>query len=265
MPTDEELKQTVKEKYGKLARGSSTSCCCGSAFSEETVYSIMSDEYNSIEGHVPDADLGLGCGIPTEGGDIKPGMTVLDLGSGAGNDVFIAAKMTGSEGRVIGVDMTQEMIDKANANKAKLGAANVEFRLGEIENLPLDNDSVDFVISNCVLNLVPDKERAFNEIGRVTKKGGGFSISDIVYEGSMSPALKDIAVLYAGCIAGAIEKDAYLSLLKAAGFKDVRVVKEKVISIPDKISEGLRGRNPDIEAGLAGAKIFSITVKGTKE
>ncbi len=264
MPTDEELKQTVKDKYAKIALGVVNTCCCGPDLCNDTVYSIMSDEYTDRDGYVPDADLGLGCGIPTDGADVRPGMTILDLGSGAGNDAFIAASMTGPDGLVIGVDMTQAMIDKANENKTRLGITNVDFRLGDIEDLPVDDASVDVVLSNCVLNLVPDKERAFREIARVTRQGGHFSISDIVYEGVMSPALKNVATLYAGCVSGAITKEAYLSMLAAAGFIDVTVLKEKDIVIPVGIIDGMREQVPDIDEGLSGARIMSITVRGVK-
>ena len=232
------------------------STCCG------TTYTIMSDDYTGLKGYVPEADLGLGCGLPTEHAGIDTGMTVLDLGSGAGNDAFIAATLTGPEGSVIGVDMTQEMIERANVNKGKLGAKNVDFRLGEIENMPVDTASVDVVISNCVLNLVPGKARAFAEIARVLKPGGHFCVSDIVLEGEIPASLQQIAELYAGCVSGAIQKPDYLGLINEAGFEQVQVVKEKVIDIPEATLQALTAKLPESERTMNGARLLSVTVKG---
>ena len=268
MITPEELKTMVRDKYSKIAEQTKeqneTSCCGAARECNEVDYTIFSQNYTSLDGYVADADLGLGCGLPTAHAEIKPGMTVLDLGSGAGNDVFIAAKSVGSEGKAIGIDMTQTMIDKANANKAKTGLTNVDFRLGEIENMPVDDASVDVVLSNCVLNLVPDKQAAFNEIGRVTKPGGWFSISDIVLEGQLPPALREVAELYAGCVSGAIQKQEYLNHIAEAGFTNIEILEEKEVAIPDQIIKEATEGLPDEQRSMNGARVLSITVKGVK-
>ncbi len=195
----------------------------------------MQDEYNNLDGYVADADLGLGCGLPTEYAGIKKGDTVVDLGSGAGNDVFVARAIVGDEGKVIGLDMTEEMIEKANLNKAKLGFKNVEFHLGDIEQMPFENNIADVVVSNCVLNLVPDKRKAFSEIYRVLKPGAHFCVSDIVIKGELPAGLKKSAEMYAGCVAGALQQDDYLGIIKETGFRNVEVKKTKVIELPDDV------------------------------
>jgi SAM-dependent methyltransferase len=260
----EDLKLVVKDRYAEIATtmDSASSCCGPQSTCCGSTYTVMSDDYKGIEGYAPDADLGLGCGLPTEHAGIDTGMTVLDLGSGAGNDAFIAATLTGPEGSVIGVDMTPEMIERANVNKGKLGAKNVDFRLGEIENMPVDTASVDVVISNCVLNLVPEKRRAFAEIARVLKPGAHFCVSDIVLEGEIPASLQQIAELYAGCVSGAIQKPDYLGLISEAGFVDVQVVKEKVIHIPEATLQALTASLPEHERSMLGARLLSITVKG---
>ncbi|MEX2117734.1 MAG: arsenite methyltransferase [Bacteroidota bacterium] len=268
MKNPEELKIVVKETYGKIASQSRTqnaSSCCGSGSgcgcSDDAV---MAEEYGHLDGYVPEADLGLGCGIPTDGAGIKSGDTVLDLGSGAGNDVFVARRIVGEHGRVIGVDFTEEMIAKANANKQKLGYANVGFRMGDIEQLPVDTSSVDVVISNCVLNLVPDKTKAFAEISRVLKPGGHFSISDIVVTAPLPEKLKTVAELYAGCVSGAMVRSEYLSIIESAGFRNIRLVKEKPIQIP---AEALAEYLSDVERAAyndSNVRIQSITVMAEK-
>lgn len=239
METSEEIKKVVKEKYGAIANQSKSeneSSCCGATGCCDTVdYAVFAENYSELEGYNPDADLGLGCGMPTEFAKIKPGDTVLDLGSGAGNDVFIARAIAGNKGRVIGLDFTEQMIEKAKENNAKLGFNNVEFVLGEIEDMPLSNNTADVVVSNCVLNLVPDKKKAFAEIYRVTKHGGHFSVSDIVLNGTLPKGIQQAAEMYAGCVSGAITKDEYLAIIKDAGFQNIEVQKEKVISVPDEI------------------------------
>lgn len=265
MEKELEIKEMVKEKYGQIVRKSGLnikSSCCGSV--EDSDYSCFADDYSSFEGYVQDADLKLGCGVPTEYADIKKNNIVLDLGSGAGNDVFIARTFVGEEGRVIGIDMTPEMISKANRNKEKLNLKNVDFYLGEIENIPLEENLVDVVISNCVLNLVPNKETAFKEMYRVTKEGGHFCISDIVLIGELPEGLRKSAEMYAGCVSGAIQESEYLNLLIKTGFKNVEVKSRKKIVLPDDI---LR-RYLD-EEGLKSFKenktgIYSITVVGYK-
>jgi SAM-dependent methyltransferase len=270
MPTPEELKNIIKDKYSIIAgqaKETNASSCCGATSSccgDGMTYSIMADDYTGKEGYVADADLALGCGIPTDYAGIREGMTVLDLGSGAGNDVFIAAKDVGPSGRVIGVDMTEVMIAKANENKAKLGAENVEFRLGEIEQLPLDDASVDVVISNCVLNLVPDKAKAFAEMYRVLRPGGSFTVSDIVVDGDMPAELRGVAELYAGCVSGAERREEYLGHITECGFVDVATPKEKPIHIPDDVLQDVLAALPAEKRNLDGARLVSVTVRAVK-
>jgi ubiquinone/menaquinone biosynthesis C-methylase UbiE len=225
-------------------------------------YSIMSEDYSNLEGYAPEADLGLGCGLPTRYAFIRPGDTVVDMGSGAGNDCFIAVKETGKNGKVIGIDMTDVMVKKARENAAKLGYQNVEFHLGEIENTPLDENTADIVVSNCVFNLAPDKSAAFSETYRVLRPGGHFSISDIVTDGDLPEALLKEAEMYAGCVAGALEEDQYLSIVRETGFKDITVMKRRKINLPVKITDkyGVTEElnNPD------GPGIYSITVFAKK-
>ena len=267
METGSELKQVVKEKYGEIAKNSKSSGCCGPTCcsTEAKDYSVFQDDYSTLSGYVADADLGLGCGLPTEFAGIKKGNTVVDLGSGAGNDVFIAKALVGDEGKVIGIDMTEEMIEKANSNNAKLGYKNVEFKLGDIENIPLENSIADVVVSNCVLNLVPDKQKAFSEIYRILKPGAHFCVSDIVILGSINSELKKSAEMYAGCVSGAIQQDEYLQLISGAGFENVDIKKSKSIELPDDLlkkylsDEGMM----EYKENLKG--IFSITVVGYKK
>jgi SAM-dependent methyltransferase len=268
--SEQELKDIVKEQYSKIALQSkemnessccgSTSACCGG---DET-FTIMADEYKGMPGYNPDADLGLGCGLPTQFAKIKPGDTVVDLGSGAGNDCFIARAETGDSGRVIGIDMTPAMVEKARVNAAKLGFTNVEFHLAEIENMPLEDNTANVVVSNCVLNLVPNKANAFREIYRITKPGGHFSISDIVLTGELPPKLKAAATMYAGCVSGAVRKFEYLSIVEKAGFKNISVQKEKLIIIPDRILLDYMTADEAKEFIKSGYGIYSITVYAEK-
>ena len=224
----------------------------------------MTDDYSPLEGYNPDADLGLGCGLPTQFAKIKKGDTVIDLGSGAGNDAFIARAETGEDGKVIGIDFTPAMIEKAKANAAKLGYYNVEFRLGDIEQMPLSSNVANVVVSNCVLNLVPNKDGVFKEIYRVLKPGGHFSISDIVLVGDLPDSLKASAEMYAGCVSGAIQKEEYLNMMKSNGFSSITLQKEKQIIIPDDI---LRNSLSEIEMERfkkSDTGIFSITVYAEK-
>ncbi|MFZ6010622.1 MAG: arsenite methyltransferase, partial [Bacteroidota bacterium] len=186
METSEQLKQLVKEKYGQIAdqsREENASSCCGAGCCGTTDEAVMAEDYSKLQGYVADADLGLGCGLPTEFAHIKAGDVVIDLGSGAGNDAFVARSIVGDAGKVIGVDFTERMIEKARINAAKLGFNNVEFRFGDIENIPVTENEAHVVVSNCVLNLVPNKSRAFSETYRILKPGGHFSVSDIVLKG----------------------------------------------------------------------------------
>ena len=259
------LKAMVKGKYAALAKaGDAGASCCGAVSAASGEIACFSEGYSGLEGHEPAADLGLGCGLPTQSADIRPGNTVLDLGSGAGNDAFVARSLVGESGRVIGVDMTEAMIEKAERNRAKLGHANVEFRLGEIEALPVADDSIDVVISNCVLNLVPDKAKAYAEIRRVLKPGGHFSISDIVLSGPLPERMRTVAALYAGCVAGAMVKSEYLFAVLGAGFKDIRIDKERELAIPDAVlAEHLQPEEIRV-LRLSGARILSITLRASK-
>jgi ubiquinone/menaquinone biosynthesis C-methylase UbiE len=267
MMNNDEIKEMVRQKYAEIATQDKTvnmSSCCGAGGCSTEVYNIMSESYEHLEGYVPEADLGLGCGIPTEFAAIKAGDTVVDLGSGAGNDCFIARRETGAEGKVIGIDFTEAMIAKARENAEKLGYNNVEFRQGDIENMPLGGNKADVVISNCVLNLVPNKAKAFSEIHRVLKPGGHFTVSDIVLQAALPEKMKTVAELYAGCVSGAIPMEEYLQVIRAAGFENVEVLKNKPIIIPDDIlsqyldSDGIAvfSGNPE--------SIVSITVRAVK-
>lgn len=267
MQTEQDLKNLVREKYAQIAgqrAEDNRASCCGAGGCSTEVYNIMSDDYSHLEGYTPDADLGLGCGLPTQHAKIQPGHTVIDLGSGAGNDCFIARHETGAEGKVIGVDFTLEMIAKARHNAAARGFTNVEFREGDIENLPVAANSADVVVSNCVLNLVPNKAGVFREIFRVLKPGGHFSISDIVLRGELPASVRQAAELYAGCVSGAIQKDDYLGLVQAAGFAGTVVQQEKRITVPDDILR--RYLSEEELAAFRGSEvgIFSITVYAEK-
>jgi arsenite methyltransferase len=266
MQSAEEIKQVVKEKYGEIAVKNQQGCGCGCSSKSNKIvgYTVMQDEYDHLEGYVAEADLGLGCGVPTEYAGIKKGDTVIDLGSGAGNDVFVASAIVGEEGKVIGLDMTEEMIDKAIANKIKSGFKNVEFKLGEIEDMPVESDTADVVISNCVLNLVPDKNKAFNEIFRILKSGAHFCVSDIIIKGELPAALKKSAEMYAGCVAGALQQDEYLGIIKETGFVNVEIKKTKVIQLPDDVLREYLSDSEIEKFKKNKVGIFSITVVGFK-
>ncbi len=261
--SDNEIKNVVKEKYAGIAALSEKKCCCGTS-NKIVGYTIMKDEYDKLEGYVKDADLGLGCGLPTEFAGIKRGDTVVDLGSGAGNDVFVARAIVGDEGKVIGLDFTEEMVNKAVKNKEKLGFQNVEFKLGEIEQMPLENAQADVVISNCVLNLVPDKRKAFSEIYRILKPGAHFCVSDIVIKGELHPELKKSAEMYAGCVAGALQQDEYIDIIKETGFKEVEIKKIKVIDLPYELLIRYLSLNEIENYKKKIEGIYSITVVGYK-
>lgn len=267
METNEQLKEIVRQKYSAIAlqdKDVNASSCCGATGCSTEIYNIMSDDYTQLEGYNADADLGLGCGLPTQFAKIKKGDVVIDLGSGAGNDCFIARAETGETGKVIGIDFTPAMIDKARANAEKLGFNNVEFRQGDIEHMPVTANIADVIVSNCVLNLVPDKGAVIKDIYRVLKPGGHFSISDVVLVGDLPDALRRDAEMYAGCVAGAIQKDVYLGLIKSNGFTNITVQKEKVIVVPDDILNKYLG-TADLESFKAGnTGIFSVTVYAEK-
>lgn len=268
MKNSEELKQLVKEKYSEIAlqtkNQNETSCCGGTCGCATIDNAIMAEDYTALEGYTAEADLGLGCGLPTEFAQIEPGNVVVDLGSGAGNDAFVARSVVGETGKVIGVDFTETMIEKARINAEKLGYHNVEFRYGDIEKLPITSSVADVVVSNCVMNLVPDKTKAFTETFRVLKPGGHFSISDIVLIGDLPEGLQKNAEMYAGCISGAIQKSEYLSIIEHAGFVNIQIQKEKRIVIPTEIlTEYLNETEMALlEKGDLG--IFSITVYAEK-
>jgi SAM-dependent methyltransferase len=265
--SSDELKEIVKQKYSEIAlqdKETNQSSCCGSGCCSTEVYNIMSDDYTEIHGYEPDADLGLGCGLPTQFAKIKKGDVVVDLGSGAGNDCFIARAETGETGKVIGIDFTPAMIEKARTNAEKLGFHNVEFRQGDIEKMPVTANIADVIVSNCVLNLVPDKDAVFKDIYRVLKPGGHFSISDVVLVGNLPDALRKDAEMYAGCVAGAIQKEVYLELIHNNGFKNITVQKEKTIIIPDDILSNYLSvaEMQNFKSGNIG--IFSVTVFAEK-
>jgi SAM-dependent methyltransferase len=276
----EQLKNVVKEKYSQIAEQSKTineASCCGATCGCSTVdYTVMADDYSALKGYAPEADLGLGCGLPTEFAMIKEGDTVVDLGSGAGNDCFVARSIVGEKGKVIGLDFTEKMIMKARGNADKLNYANVEFRQGDIENMPIAGGIADVVVSNCVLNLVPDKKQAFAETFRILKKGGHFSVSDIVLVGALPEGLRTILVgalpeglrtsaeMYVGCVAGAIQREDYLTIISDAGFKEIKIQKEKRIELPDEILKEYLSESDMNEFREGKSGIFSITVYAEK-
>jgi len=267
MKTELELKEIVKAKYSEIAlqdKETNMSSCCGAGGCSTEIYNIMSDDYTQLPGYVEGADLGLGCGLPTEFAKIKEGDVVVDLGSGAGNDCFVARRSTGATGKVIGIDFTPAMIEKARANAEKMGYHNVEFRQGDIEHMPITANSADVVVSNCVLNLVPNKHAVIQDIFRVLKPGGHFSISDVVLVGALPEALRNAAEMYAGCVSGAIQKQVYMELIHANGFENVTIQKEKAIIIPDDIL--VNYLNPAEIAAFRASQmgIFSVTVFAQK-
>jgi len=268
METEEKIKEMVRQKYAQIAfqsQAENAASCCGAVGCGTTeVHSIMSDDYSALDGYQPEADLSLGCGLPTQFANIRPGDVVIDLGSGAGNDCFIARHETGEHGKVIGIDFTPAMIAKAQHNAQKLGYQNVEFRQGDIELMPVSDNLADVVVSNCVLNLVPNKAATIQEIYRVLKPGGHFSISDIVLVGQLPPAILEASEMYAGCVSGAIAKDAYLGHVAAAGFVNVVLQKEKMIYIPDEILLRYLDQAAIDDFRSGPNNIFSITLYGEK-
>lgn len=264
---NEELKDIVKEKYSEIALQSkeqNKQSCCGATGCCGVDYTIFSEDYSHLTGYNSDADLGLGCGIPTEFAQIKSGNVVVDLGSGAGNDCFVARALVGETGKVIGVDFTKAMIEKARLNCEKLGYNNVEFRFGDIEKIPITANAIDVVISNCVLNLVPDKDKAFTEIFRILKVGGHLSVSDVVLEGELPEVIKNEAILYAGCVSGAINTQLYLQKMTDAGLKNITIQKKKAIHIPDEILSKYLSSAQLAEYKNSNTGIFSITVYAEK-
>ena len=267
MENNDQVKELVKRKYSEIAlqdKEINQSSCCGAGGCSTEVYNIMTDDYTQIEGYNPDADLGLGCGLPTSFAKIKKGDVVIDLGSGAGNDAFIARHETGEDGKVIGVDFTPAMIERARQNADARGFDNVEFVQGDIENMPLAENLADVVVSNCVLNLVPDKNKVIKEIYRVLKPGGHFSISDIVLEGELPRQIKEAAEMYAGCVSGAIQKSVYMELIELNGFKNISVQKDKAIVVPDDTLRQYLNEEQLKAFRTSGTGIRSITVYAEK-
>ncbi len=267
MNTNEEIKEMVKQKYAEIAlqnQDTNASSCCGSGGCSTEVYNIMTDDYDHLEGYNPDADLKLGCGLPTEFAKIKKGDYVVDLGSGAGNDCFVARAETGESGKVVGIDFTPEMIEKARNNADKLGFNNVEFRLGDIENIPLMSNVADVVVSNCVMNLVPNKPKAFAEVQRILKPTGHFSISDIVLVGDLPEKIKNAAEMYAGCVASAIQMEDYLKIIENSGFKNITLQKKKPIIVPDDILKNYLNDEEIQQYKDSTTRIYSITVYAEK-
>jgi SAM-dependent methyltransferase len=258
------IKEIVKEKYSHIARHSDKNpeSCCGGGCADD--FTTFSDSYEHLEGYQPDADLGLGCGIPTDHSDIKPGDTVVDLGAGAGNDCFVVRALVGENGKVIGLDFSDDMLAKARKNTQKMGYTNVDFLQGDIEDMPLESNIADVVVSNCVLNLVPDKQKAFGEIFRILKPGGHFCISDVVLEGELPEALKNAAEMYAGCVSGAMPAEEYLKLIEDNGFVNIRVVVVKPIHVPDEILLEYIGSAELFEYKTSNKGIKSITVYAEK-
>lgn len=263
-----QLKLIVQEKYSQIAnqpKGQNETSCCGATGCCTTVdYTVFSESYEKLEGYNPEADLGLGCGLPTEFAAIQKGHHVLDLGSGAGNDCFVARAIVGDTGRVIGLDFTEAMLAKARENTLKLGYTNVDFVKGDIEDMPLPDAAFDVVVSNCVLNLVPDKNRAFSQIKRVLKPGGHFCVSDVVIKGQLPETLKKDAEMYAGCVSGAIDIDNYLEIITSAGFKEITIHRQKKIDLPDSILAGYLTADELKKFRKNETGIFSITITGYK-
>lgn len=267
MKTQEQIKEMVKQKYSEIAlqeKEVNQSACCGSGCCSDEVYNIMNDDYADLEGYNPDADLGLGCGLPTQFAKIKKGDVVIDLGSGAGNDAFIARHETGETGKVIGIDFAPAMIDRSRKNAETLEFNNVEFRQGDIETMPVSSNTADVIVSNCVLNLVPDKDAVIKEIFRVLKLGGHFSIADIVLDGELPNEIKRAAEMYAGCVSGAIQKRDYLQKIEDAGFKQITIQKDKAIVIPDDILQQYLSAKQVNDFKNSGVTIRSITVYAEK-
>lgn len=265
MNASKDIKRSVIEKYGAIAKsksGNGSSGCCGPQ--TDIPFSMIGEDYKTVDGHVPDADLGLGCGVPTQFAALKAGDAILDLGAGAGNDCFVARRLVGESGRVVGLDFTQAMVEKAIENNRRLGYGNVSFVQGDIEDMPLEGDQFDVILSNCVLNLVPDKQRAFSEMFRVLKPDGRFCISDVVTMGPIPSKLKASAEMYVGCVAGAIDKAAYLNIVREAGFSNPTIHKERRIEIPEEILSSLISEDEVKAFEESGAGIYSVTLSAEK-
>jgi ubiquinone/menaquinone biosynthesis C-methylase UbiE len=263
MNTDK-LKEEVKKTYTNVVTKNTNGCCSPTCCSPAQEITFLDENYKNVEGYQAVADYGLGCGLPTEIAGIKKGDTVLDLGSGAGNDAFIARGQTGETGKVIGVDFTEAMLAKANENKQKLGYQNIEFVHGDIEELPIGSATVDVVISNCVMNLVPDKVKAYKEVFRVLKPGGHFSISDVVLNGNLPKGILNAAEMYAACVSGALEKNTYLQVIKDSGFEQVSVLKQHDIMLPDDVLLQFINKEEIETYRKNPSAVISITINGQK-
>ena len=263
-------KELVKQRYSELALNSDSSkeqgCCCGTnpAMPSKKTFTIMSEDYSQLKGYEKDADLGVGCGLPTQYANIQPGNTIVDLGSGAGNDCFIARAEVGDSGQVIGIDFSPQMIEKARKNANKRGYTNVDFLEGDIEQMPLPDNTADVVVSNCVLNLLPEKNKIFKEVHRVLKPGGHFCISDVVLEGHFPMEFTNNAAMYAGCIASAIQKEDYMAEIGKANFKDINIQRTKTVEIPEEVLEEHLSKETIAEYKAGNVGIYSITVTGVK-
>lgn len=253
MTNNEDVKKIVRDKYGSIANQHSedSASCCSTTCCSDGEITVFAEDYSQSPGYVPDADLKLGCGMPVDLAAIKAGDTVVDLGAGAGNDAFVARSIAGADGRVIGIDMTPAMIERGRLNAHRLGFTNVDFILGDIEAIPLPDNTADVVVSNCVLNLVPDKNLAFSEMYRIMKPGGHFAISDVVTYGTLPDDVRSSAELYVGCVAGAIDADLYLETVRQAGFHNVQVRRRRSLTLPDNIV-------------LEGSGVDSVTITGVK-
>ncbi|MDY6893251.1 MAG: arsenite methyltransferase [Chloroflexota bacterium] len=272
---EEETRKVVREGYARIAKQSGTCCaptssCCGSPGLEQDISRNIGYTNEELESVPEGSNLGLGCGNPVALASLREGDVVIDLGSGAGFDCFLAAHKVGEQGRVIGVDMTPEMIEKARYNAKKNGYDNVEFRLGEIENLPVADNLADVLLSNCVINLVPDKARAFSEAFRVLKPGGRLAISDIVLLKELPDFIKNSVEAYVGCLAGAIMRDAYIGAVKDAGFQDVRIIDETTFPVEFMINDPAAVvimEGPDVspeELREVAGLVMSVKVHGIK-
>lgn len=259
----ENLKNLVREKYSNIAQAEpAKKSCCGCDCGSTNI--IMNEQYEGIAGYSREADLQLGCGIPTQFAAIEPGNIVVDLGSGAGNDCFVARALTGESGEVIGIDFTPEMIALARQNVEKLGYTNVRFVAGDIDNIPLPRHSADVVISNCVINLVPDKAKVFSEIFRILVPGGHFCVSDVVRERDLPEAIRQAAELYAGCVSGASQISEYLKIVDQQGFKEITIRKKTPIEIPEEILQSYHEDTISSKDGVSDCGLFSITLTGYK-
>lgn len=267
MDTPEKIKEMVREKYATIAEQSTAenaASCCGIDSSCAVDYTVFSEDYTKLSGYIKESDLSLGCGIPVAHARISEGQTIVDLGSGAGMDAFVARSIVGPHGKVIGIDMTPVMIEKAQKLAKELQFDNVKFRLGDIEAIPMAANEADVVVSNCVLNLVPDKAKAFAEIHRILKPTGHFCISDVVLKGNLPPQIREAAEMYAGCVSGALQKSDYMGIIHETGFQNVSIKKERQIQIPDAILRNYMDDQQLAEFHASGAGVFSITVYAEK-